>query len=296
MSTSPKLPHLVLRIALCFVLGCPLLPRLAHGQPAQNTPNELDSAIATARSKSNVVSGRDVVVIANAGAVQAIPALEEQFKRATDVDTKVSIASGLVKLKDRDDSYWNFLLEQATLAVDSNIPDSVFSESQGKATILGPELQAWADAHNVSVNTAGVHARYDFPSKVLELAATGDPRGIPLLRRALQSRNYLIVTWATKGLAQIQDKESIPLPRISPPSPLQTPGNPHVSLYPRGNLHVSGEKGLEPPPFPSNSGLISRHRRHRNQSRRSNRQPGRLAGASSCRPHRRLTRMSLGRR
>jgi hypothetical protein len=211
MSSSQPLPHLVLGIALCIVLGCPLLPRLAHGQPAQNTPNELDSAIAAARSKSNVVSGRDVVVIANAGAVQAIPALEEKFKRATDVDTKVSIASGLVKLKDRDDTYWNFLLQQATLAVDSNVPDSNFSESGGKMMTETPELHAWADAHNVSVNTAGINARYDVPGKVLQLATTGDPRGIPLLRRALQSRNYLIVTWAAKGLAQIQDKQSIPL-------------------------------------------------------------------------------------
>jgi HEAT repeat protein len=202
---------LVLRIALCFVLGCPVLPRLAHGQPAQNTPNELDSAIATARSKSSVVSPRDVVVIANAGAVQAIPALEEQFRRATDVDTKVSIASGLVKLRDRDNAYWNFLLEQATLAVDSNVPDANFSASQGKMTNLAPELQGWADAHNLSVNTAWRYARYDLPGKVAELATTGDPRGIPLLRRVLQSRNYLMVTYAARGLAKIPDKQSIPL-------------------------------------------------------------------------------------
>jgi len=211
MSTSPKLPHLVLRIAICFVLGCPVLPRLAHGQATQKTPTELDDAIATASSKSSVVSGRDVVVIANAGAVQAIPALEEQFRRATDVDTKVSIASGLVKLRDRDNTYWNFLLEQATLAVDSDVADAAFSESQGKMTIPSPELQIWADSHNVSVKTAHQYARYDMPGKVLELATTGDPRGIPLLRRALRSRNYLIVTWAAKGLAQIQDKVSIPL-------------------------------------------------------------------------------------
>jgi HEAT repeat protein len=56
-----------------------------------------------------------------------------------------------------------------------------------------------------------IYARYDFPGKVLELAASGDPRGIPLLRRALQSRNYLIVSSSAKGLAQIQDKQSIPL-------------------------------------------------------------------------------------
>ena len=78
-------------------------------------------------------------------------------------------------------------------------------------TVQSPELQAWADAHNVSVNTAGIYSRYDIPGKVLELAMAGDPRSIPLLRRALDSRNYLIVSWAAKGLAQIQDKQSIPL-------------------------------------------------------------------------------------
>ena len=160
---------------------------------------------------SGNISGRDVVVIADAGAVQAIPALEEQFKRATNVDMKLSIASGLVKLKDPDNMYWNYLLEQVTLAVDSDIPDSAYSESQGKMTIPSPELQAWADAHNVSVNTAGIYTRYDFPDKVIQLGMTGDPRGIPLLRRALDSRNYLIVTFAAKGLAEIQDKQSIPL-------------------------------------------------------------------------------------
>jgi HEAT repeat protein len=145
MSTSPKLPHFVPRIALCFVLACPLLPGLAQGQAAQNKPSELDTAIANV--KSGNVSPRDAVVIADAGAVQAIPALEEQFKRA----------------------------------------------------------------HHVSVSTAFQYARYDIPGKVLQLATAGDPRGIPLLRRALRSRNYLIVTWAAKGLAQIQDKQSIPL-------------------------------------------------------------------------------------
>jgi HEAT repeat protein len=209
-SSSQPLPHLVLRIALCFVLGCPLLPRLAHGQATQKTPTELDDAIASV--KSGNFSPRDVVVIANAGAaVQAVPALEEQFKRATDVDTKVAIASGLVKLKDRDNTYWDFLLGQATLALDSNVPDSNFSASQGKMMDPAPELQVWADAHNVSVNTAFQYARYDIPGKVLQLATTGDPRGIPLLRRALQSHNYLVVVWAAKGLAQIQDKQSIPL-------------------------------------------------------------------------------------
>jgi HEAT repeat protein len=74
-----------------------------------------------------------------------------------------------------------------------------------------PELQAWADAHNVSANTAGIDSIYGFPGKLLYLGETGDPRGIPLLRRALQARDYAIVMAASKGLAQIQDKDSIPL-------------------------------------------------------------------------------------
>jgi hypothetical protein len=69
-------------------------------------------------------------------------------------------------------------------------------------TSHSPELQAWADAHNVSVNTAWQYASSDIPGKVLQLATTGDPRGIPLLRRALHSRNYVIVAYAAKGLAR----------------------------------------------------------------------------------------------
>jgi hypothetical protein len=210
MSTSPKLPHLVLRIALCFVLGCPLLSRLAHGQATQNTADELSGAIAGA--KSGDVSPRDVEVIAKARAVQAIPALEVQFSRTTDLDTKTKIADGLVRLGDKDNTYWNFLLKQATLAVDSDLPDP-FHDSQGNATgrQLSPEFKAWAQAHHVDVSAAIQSALYDLPGKVMLLAETGDPRGIPLLRRALQSNNYQIVAWASKGLAQTQDKQSIPL-------------------------------------------------------------------------------------
>jgi hypothetical protein len=211
-SSSQLVPHFVLAIAVCLALGYPLLPGLAHAQEVQKTPSALDSALARVGA-GDASSARDVVVIANAGAVQAVPALEKEFKRATDVDVKLSIAAGLVKLRDHDDTYWNFLLEQATLVVDSDIPDSAYSQSQGKMVRMGmgPELQAWADAHNVPVITAAQHARYDFPTKVLQLARTGDPRGIPLLRRALQSRNYLIAAFGAMGLAEIRDKKSIPL-------------------------------------------------------------------------------------
>ena len=52
---------------------------------------------------------------------------------------------------------------------------------------------------------------YDFPGSVLLLGETGDPRSILLLRRALRSHNYFIVIQAAKGLAKLQDRDSIPL-------------------------------------------------------------------------------------
>src|SRR5260370_39289585 len=51
---------------------------------------------------------------------------------------------------------------------------------------------------------------YLAPGPVGLLALTGDPRAVPLLRRALWSPNYMIEIMGAMGLAKIQDKESIP--------------------------------------------------------------------------------------
>jgi HEAT repeat protein len=196
-----------------FVLAVVLSPSSLPAQNGPAVPSQSEQlATSIARAKSGNVDTSDVEIIAEAGAVQAIPSLEEQFGRTTDVDTKTKIANGLVRLGDKHNTYWNYLLEQATLAVDSDVPDGVFSNLVGQTRDqFSSALQAWAQTHNVSANTAAQSALYDLPGKVLELAQTGDPRGIPFLRRALQSRNYMIAGWAAKGLVQIQDKDSIPL-------------------------------------------------------------------------------------
>lgn len=198
---------------MCLVLGLTFLSAVANGQTTQNPSDPLADAIARVKSGESPAA-LDIRIIAKAGAaIQVIPALEGQFGRATDVLTKGIIAAGLVKLGDRDNTYWNYLEEQAELAVASDIPDAMFSESQGKwmEHAPSPELQTWADSHHLSANTAGIDSIYDFPGKLLLLGETGDPRGIPILRRALQARDYLIVAAAAKGLAQIQDKDSIQL-------------------------------------------------------------------------------------
>ena len=73
-----------------------------------------------------------------------------------------------------------------------------------------PEFIAWAKAHNVTTDSA-MGTMYQLSINVLFLAETGDPRGIPLLRRALSAPSFLIQAAAAKGLALIQDKDSIPL-------------------------------------------------------------------------------------
>ncbi len=210
VSNWPDIRRLILRNVLCLTLGSTLLPFAIHGQTTQNTPNELDRAIAEA--KSGDVSARGVEILAKSKATQAIPALRAQFAHTTDLSTKMKIVDGLVRLGDKDNTYWNFLLQQVTLAVYSDLPDP-FHDSQGKATgrQLSPEFKAWIQAHQVDTSTAINSALFDLPGKVMLLGETGDPRGIPLLRRALRSHNYLIVVMAAKGLAQIQDKQSIPL-------------------------------------------------------------------------------------
>ena len=209
--TSRPLPRLIMEFALCSALGSLLLPTAAHGQAAQGSADQV--AASMERAKSGSFSNADIKTIAKAGvAEEAIPALEEQFARSDDVTRQGIIASGLIRLGDSSNVYWDFLLQQATLAIDSDLPDP-FRDSRGNATGQqpSPELLAWTQAHHVDVSTAVESWTYDLPGKVLQLSMTGDQRSVALLRHALQSRNPFIVMMAAQGLAQVQDKESIPL-------------------------------------------------------------------------------------
>jgi hypothetical protein len=128
-----------------FALAAVLSPASLSAQNAPAAPSQSDQlATSIARARSGNVDTSDVEIIAEAGAVQAISSLEEQFGRTTDVGTKTKIANGLVGLGDKHNTYWNYLLEQATLAVDSDVPDALFSDPLGKTVDqISSELQAW---------------------------------------------------------------------------------------------------------------------------------------------------------
>lgn len=143
----------------------------------------------------------------------AIPILEEQFANGPFAipPDKAHIASALIRLGEKDEIYWGYLVQQARNAVHSGMPSPVGYDAQGN-TIAGPspEFTAWAQARNLAPETAAGEAMFN-AGYILFLAQTEDPRGIPLIRQALLSPDYMMEVMAAKGLAGMGDKDSIPL-------------------------------------------------------------------------------------
>jgi HEAT repeat protein len=209
----------IIQIWFCW----PILALIAWGQIVRSEPTKrlydadkanVDAAIA--RVKEGNFSGVDVDMIGRGRAVEAIPILKKKFLSAQDTLDRATIARVLIKLGDKDDAYWNFLVKLATPALESDAPDFMNFESDGK-TSKGPSpaFVAWAAARNVPPNgpngTAAEDSMYTFPGRIILLGLTGDGRAIPLLRQALSSPNHMIEIAAAEGLAELQDKESIPL-------------------------------------------------------------------------------------
>jgi hypothetical protein len=203
---------------MCLLAWGALLAGVAYGQVEQNQPGKDVGAVGKDKVADAIEKVRQgnfekpfmesyyVERIADARAVQAVPVLKEAFARSQDVPTKAHIAGALVRLGDKEGVYWDFLVEQAIPAIDSPDPRLVDSQGNTVSGQLSPEFIAWTKAHNVSSDPV-----YGLPVNVILLADTGDPRGIPLLRRGLLSPNYFIQAAAARGLDNIQDKDSIPL-------------------------------------------------------------------------------------
>jgi hypothetical protein len=168
---------------------------------------------AIAEVKAGRFVGLHLSLLDESGAVEAIPDLEKLYSQTQDVDDKAKIAQVLVKLGDKDNTYWNFLVQQAMPAVNSDAPSPIVFDPQGKF-VKGqpsPEFIAWSKANKRDPSAAAIDAVYTLPGNVMMLGATDDPRAIPILRQALRSPNPIIQAVAARGLADIKDKDSIPL-------------------------------------------------------------------------------------
>ena len=212
----------VLRTSLSLLTAHVVLVCFAYAQASQRQhsesiyePNAANVANAIAKVKAGNFAGADVDMIGRAGAKEAIPALREQFERVVDPLDKAKIAQVLVKLGEANETYWNFLVKLVAPALNSDGPDFMSYDSQGKSSPgPSPAFIAWAKAHNEPANgpsgTAAQNSLYIFPGEIALLAATDDARAVPLLRQALRSPNHMVVAAASQGLAELQDAESVP--------------------------------------------------------------------------------------
>ena len=121
---------------------------------------------------------------------------------------KARVARALVDLGDKGDAYWDFLVQQAKLAIESDAPSSwCYSSTNCKEHSA---YVAWARAHNAP---EGSQAEMEFNWLLEERVqgVFGDPRGIPLLREALKSANINVAETGADGLTRAHDRDSIPL-------------------------------------------------------------------------------------
>lgn len=182
-----------------------------HDLPYTKDPANLPKALSNLQTGD--YSGLDAELVARMGATQATPMLKEQFNRAKDAHTKAKLANALVRLKDPDDTYWNYLAARATEAINRGEPDPFRYDSNGKVVADRPSeaFEAWAKQHNLDSNTAFYQFVWEDISATMELATSKDQRAISLLRKALSSPITEVQATAASGLADLGDKDSIPL-------------------------------------------------------------------------------------
>ena len=197
-----------------FILWYTIGMSTAYAQSQQPRANVANDGVKTddlpqimARLKTGEASGLDLEKLGNMKAVQATPLIEQQFASSKDADMKGKIASTLVRLGDKDSTYWDYLVKEAAPAWESDAPAFAKTDDQD-----GPsaEFVAWAAAHNVTVENAQTTI-IELAIKVAYLAGAGDARAIPYLRRTLFSPYIFSQAFAAEGLAALHDKKSIPL-------------------------------------------------------------------------------------
>ncbi|HEY6412131.1 MAG TPA: HEAT repeat domain-containing protein [Edaphobacter sp.] len=197
---------------ICLILLGSLLVVHAFGQSVDEQTEEafkarsLEMLNALEQGKFGPATPEQV---AEAREGQLVSILEGRFVHNQDADIKARVAYALMKLGDKNEAYWDFLVQQAKLAIENDAPSPRCFSSDNCVSGHPAEYVAWARAHNVTEGSQAEMALYWLEGKVSLLS--GDPRGIPLLREALKSPYREIVEVGAMGLARAHDKDSIPL-------------------------------------------------------------------------------------
>jgi HEAT repeat protein len=207
------------RLAYVSLLLAPLAPQEVLALPS---PLSQDKGTELAESKVNAIIDElkggvfgpatdQEVDAARAG--DLIPMLKGRFARSKGDEVKSRIASDLVLLGDKDDMYWNFLVEQVEPILESEVPNPRCTDSPPNCVkaMWSPQYAAWAEANHVPLGSDSEEGLRNRSKRISELAATQDHRAIPFLRRALSSPDFEVEETAAQGLDWFHDRDSIPL-------------------------------------------------------------------------------------
>jgi HEAT repeat protein len=215
MKSGMSVRQLDLRSVVSEVLHaavwCALLVGVAYGQASQDQVDEVLSA--KVRSvidslKQGVYGPATQEQIAEAQAGQLLLILEARFVTSQDAEVKARVAHALVNLGDKGMAYWDFLVQQAKLAIESDAPST---RCYSSTNCTGHSAYvAWARVHNAPEDSQAEMALNWLLEERVQLVF-GDPRGISLLREALKSPNINVVWAGADGLTRAHDKDSIPL-------------------------------------------------------------------------------------
>ncbi len=196
-------------MALAGVFCVSSLSLAQNTLPPQNATPTFNVQAAIALLNKGEISSYDLTQLGQQGVKQAIPALEKQFFLVQQEMDKAQIAQVLVKLKDPDDVYWNYLAQLVTPLLTNPAPSPIATDAQGKELPgVSPTFEAWVDFNKLDPPTALQDATVVFPGYMLFLGKTDDSRAIPLLRRAVTSPNYLVAVAASEALAELKDEDS----------------------------------------------------------------------------------------
>lgn len=191
--------------------------------PGENFENksfdDLKAALAKDPSASHVIHA-----LRKKGDKRAIPILKEAFRQANEDKVKQDIAVALVRLGDEEGMGWQALEKFASEAIDSDMPYPVKTDSKGElvARAFSPEFLKWCETTGKSPNASTDWALHKVPATISALADSGDSRAIPLLLKALRSKNHHAALAAANGLARLHHaaaaKQIISEARKRPPS------------------------------------------------------------------------------
>src|ERR1700722_3760631 len=144
----------VMSEVLHAAVWCALLVGVGYGQTLQDQVDEVLSLKVRSvieHLKQGVYGPATQEQIAEAQAGQLVPILEARFVTSQDAVVKARVARALVDLGDKGNAYWDFLVQQAKLAIESDAPSS---QCYSSTNCTGhAEYVVWARAHNVPEDT-----------------------------------------------------------------------------------------------------------------------------------------------